>query len=174
MYRHFNNYISLRDAGECSRRGVRKISVTPTALRQTPERNLEFLEKNGIVIEKIVRNGRPKKLSNEQVKKILATRQSKLSFYKISSLTGIAKSTVFDYYKRYSGEQLKEEEVNELQIKEAHKLLKILLERDISEEITELARRGCSSKNINEIRDIMMRIEDNFKSLRLHHSDCYG
>lgn len=174
MYKHFNNYISLRDAGECYRGGVRKISVTPAALRQTPKRNLEFLEKNGIAIEKIIRNGRPRKLSREQIKKILAIRQSKLSFYKIASLTGIPKSTVFDYYSRCNGEQLKEEEVNELQIKEAHKLLKTLLEKNISREITELARRGCSSKDINEIRDILMQIEDSFKSLRLHHSDCYG
>lgn len=174
MYKHFNNYISLRDAEECVTVGVRKISATPTALRQTPKSNLEFLEKNGVVIREIVRNGRPRKLSGEQVKKILATRQSKLSFYKIASLTGIAKSTVFDYYNRYNGKQLKEEEINELQIKEAHKLLKILIERNVSEEITGLARLGCSSKDINEIRDTMMRIEDNFKSLRLRHSDCYG
>ncbi len=175
MYRcHFDNYISLTDAGKCIAVGVRRISVTPTALRQTPKRNLEFLEKNGIAIEKIVRNGRPRKLSGEQIKKILAIRQSKLSFYKIASLTGVPKSTVFDYYNRCNGEQLKEEEINALQIKEAHKLLRILLERDISGEITELARRGCSSKDINEIRDIMLRIEDSFKSLRLHYSDCYG
>lgn len=172
--KHFNNYISLRDAGKCVAVGVRKISATPTALRQTPKSNLEFLQRHGVVIRKIVRNGRPRKLSMEQVKKILATRQSKLSFYKIATLTGIAKSTVFDYYNRYDGEQLKEEEINELQIKEAHKLLKILLERDVSEEITEFARRGCTSKDISEIREIMMRIEDNFKSLRLHYSNCYG
>lgn len=174
VMKHFNNYISLRDAGECFKRGVRRISATPTALRQTPKRNLEFLERNGIVIEKIVRSGRPRKLSGEQIKKILATRQSKLSFYRISSLTGVPKSTVFDYYNRCNGEQLKEDEVNELQIKEARKLLKSLLERDISEEVTELAERGYSSKDINEIRDILTQIEDNFKSLKLHYSDCYG
>lgn len=52
-------------------------------------------------------------------------------------------------------------------------MLKTLLERDVSEEITELARRGYSSKDINEIRDILTQIEDNFKSLRLHYSN-YG
>jgi hypothetical protein len=157
---HFANYISLREAKECVKRGIKKISVTPTAARQTSNSTFKFLKKNGIEIEELKRQGRPRKLSKEEVRRILAIRHSKVSFYKIAEITGVAKSTVFDYCKRYKGKRLGEDEVIAIQIKEARNTLKDLLDKDLSEEINELARKGYNSRDVNEITEILWRIED--------------
>jgi predicted DNA-binding protein YlxM (UPF0122 family) len=148
----------MKVARQCLKR--KEISVTPTALRQTPKKNLQFLKEHGVRIREVKRRGRPRKLNSTDVKRILAMRKNgNLSFYKIANLTNIPKSTVFDYFKRHSDEEIDGREVEELQLKEAHRIFKSLIRKDIDEEITELAKRGCKSKSLDEVESIMREIE---------------
>lgn len=162
---HFNNYINLKDAMRCAERRAKEVTVTPTAVRQTPESTLQFLEKNGVKVREIRRSGRPRKLSDAQVRKIVAMRQSDVSFYKIARITGVAKSTVFDYYRRNRDMRIQGQEIRLAEIDEAHKVLKRLMKTDIDEEISELARRGYNSNDVDEITQVMAEIEEIIKSM---------
>lgn len=157
---HYSNYISSSDARACVKNGARKVSATPTALKQTPKSTLDFLARHGVVVEEIQRSGRPRKLSLEQVKKILAIRQSQLSFYKIADLTGVAKSTAFDYFRRYKNETLAEEEVKQIKLKEAKRVLRQMLAMNLKGELGELAKQGCESKSIEEIEETLRSIHE--------------
>lgn len=159
---HFNNYISMLEARECI--GKNEITATPTALKQTPKSTLDFLEKNGVKVTEIRSTGRPRRLSEEQVKRILTMRHTDLSFYKIAGITGIPKSTAFDYWSRCSTRRIDEEEVEDMQIKEAHVVLATLLHGNVDEEISELARQGYESRSIEEIAEIMREINQIIRS----------
>jgi predicted transcriptional regulator len=156
---HFSNYISKRDAEECQRREVREISLTPTALKQTPKKTLEFLKDKGVKIEVCGSRGRPRKLSLGRVKRILAMRQRGLSYYRIARLSGVPKSTVFDYCRRHWGITLSEEEVNRQELIEAKNFLRRLQRAGLGEELTALAREGCTAKRPEEIAYILGEIE---------------
>jgi transposase len=158
---HFSNYISRSVAESCVRKKIKRVSLTPTALKQTPEANIRFLEENGVEVREVRRSGRPRRLSEGEVKRVLTIRrEGNLSFSKIANLTNIPKSTVFDYCKRYEGKALETREVRDLQIKEARRVLKELLSRDLDEEINELARRGCGSGDVEEIEKIIREINE--------------
>ncbi|MEE8167831.1 MAG: hypothetical protein V3T58_03030 [Candidatus Hydrothermarchaeales archaeon] len=164
---HFSNYISLNDAKACADSGLKRITVTPTALKQTPKATIEFLKQEGLEIIRKKEKGRPNRLSQLDIRRILAIRRCNLSYYKISNLTGIPKSTAFDYCKRYNCEELGEKELGDIQRQEAMLLLSALLEKDLDEEINSLAMKGLESSDLEEIIDTMRRIEDiiNFNSL---------
>lgn len=148
---HFSNYISMTQAKACVERGVRKISLTPTALKQTPERTLAFLREQGIEVEVVASRGRPRKLREEKVKKILAMRKAGVSFYRIASVLGIPKSTVFDYFQRYSHVDVPESEVEMLQISEARRVLENIARGNLDAEIKEIAERGLVAESREEL-----------------------
>jgi len=156
---HYSNYVSAREARECMRNGVKSISVTPTALKQTRETTINLLRKNGIEVREIKSRGRPRRLIKDDIKKILAIRQSGMSFYKISNLTQIPKSTVFDYYRRYEGPPVRESDVRGIEIEEVRRAFAELLRKDIDDEINELAIKGQKSEDPGEIEKILKEIE---------------
>jgi hypothetical protein len=156
---HYANYISAREASMCVRDGVKCITATPTALKQTHKSTLEQLLKNGIEITKQKKKGRPRKLDDANIKKLLAVRHSGTSFYKIASLLDIPKSTAFDYCKRHGGAVPREREIRDISLGESHRIFGELLSRDLDDEINDLARRGKGSRNIEEIEDILREIE---------------
>jgi hypothetical protein len=156
---HYSNYISAREAARCIRDGARCISVTPTALKQTKKDTIEALKKNGIDVNEVKGAGRPRKLAEADIKRLVAIRHSGVSFYKISNLTHIPKSTVFDYCKRFDGAPVKEREIRDLSISEARKIFSELLRKDLDDEVNDLARRGQKSENLEEIEDILKEIE---------------
>lgn len=156
---HYSNYISAREASKCVQNGAMRISVTPTALKQTLKTTIGLLRKNGIEVEEVKSRGRPRKLIKDDVKKILAIRGTGVSFYKVSNLTQIPKSTVFDYCNRYDGAPVREREIRGLEIAEARRIFTELLQRDIDDEINELAAKGQKSQDPEEIEEILKEIE---------------
>ncbi len=157
---HFSNYISKAAAKKCLR-NVAEVSVTPTALKQTPKENLKFLEENGIKIRIVNRRGRPRRLVEKDIRRILAIRRdSGLSFYRISRMLGIPKSTVFDYFRRYSTEELDGKYIEELKISEARSLFHQLMKSDIDDQIIALAKQGYESNDLAEIEEIMREIKE--------------
>ncbi|MFQ5816276.1 MAG: hypothetical protein ACE5G7_07255 [Candidatus Hydrothermarchaeaceae archaeon] len=129
-------------------------------MRQTPKKNLEFLKKRGVSIKKKEEKGRPRRLSQEEVRRVLAVRKCDLSFYRTASLTGVPKSTVFDYCKRYSCDLVSEEDVEDVQLEEARALFSAMLEKDLDGEINQLALRGLQSESIVEMEGLLRRIDD--------------
>ncbi len=125
---HFSNYISRAQAEACVERGVSRITLTPTAARQTPAETLAFLSESGVEVEVVASRGRPRKLDDARVRKILAMRKAGMSFYRIAGMTGIPKSTVFDYFRRYAGVVLSEEEVEKVELGEAKRVLERIAE----------------------------------------------
>ncbi|MDP6459168.1 MAG: helix-turn-helix domain-containing protein [Candidatus Hydrothermarchaeota archaeon] len=158
--KNFNNYISRRDAVECLKRKVTKVTITPTALKQTPPATLRRLENNGVELVRVTTRGRPRKLGKGQVKRILAMRQEDVSFYKIARLTGVAKSTVYDYWMRFKDVNLGEEELRRVKIREARRLFVGIIKTGLGGEITELARRAHASSSVEEMAYILGEIED--------------
>ena len=79
---HFSNYVSLEKATQLVSKGTKKITLTRTAFRQTPAKTLKFLKENGVEINIVERRGRPRKLSKQEIVKILIARKEGLSFYK--------------------------------------------------------------------------------------------
>jgi predicted transcriptional regulator len=156
---HYSNYISAREASRCIRDGARSVSLTPTALKQTRDTTIELLRKSGIDVREVKSSGRPRKLVKADIKRVIAIRHSGVSFYKISNLMQIPKSTVFDYCKRYDGAPVKEREIRDTSIEEAHRIFNELLEKDIDYEVNELAARGQKSEDTEEIEDILREIE---------------
>ncbi len=156
---HYSNYISAREARDCMQNGEKSISVTPTALKQTRKTTIELLRNNGIEVREVKTSGRPRRLVKDDIKKILAIRQSGVSFYKISNLTNVPKSTVFDYYRRYEGAPVGESEIKGIEIGEVHRIFNELLRKDIDDEITELAIKGQKSEDLEEIEGILKEIE---------------
>jgi hypothetical protein len=156
---HYSNYISAAEAARCVRDGVRCISITPTALKQTLSTTIELLRKNGVEVKEVKSSGRPRKLLEADIKKVIAIRHTGTSFYKISSLTKIPKSTVFDYCRRFDGAAPEEREIREVSIKEAKKMFGELLKKDLDDEVNELAARGQRTENLEEIEDILKEIE---------------
>ncbi|WP_456475871.1 helix-turn-helix domain-containing protein [Candidatus Pyrohabitans sp.] len=148
---HFSNYISMRLARACVERGVRKLTLTPTALKQTPEDTLSFLRDSGVEVEVVASRGRPRKLDEEKVRRILAMRKAGVSFYRIASALGIPKSTVFDYFKRYPHLEVTESEVEMLQVSEARRVLKSIAGGSFDEEIREIAKRGLAAESREEL-----------------------
>ncbi|MBU2560522.1 hypothetical protein KKA03_06470 [archaeon] len=156
---HYSNYISAREAGVCIKEGVKCITATPTALKQTHKGTLDLLLKNGIEIKRQKSKGRPRKLAQADIKKLVAIRHSGTSFYKISSLMHIPKSTAFDYCKRYKGAVPKEREIRDVSLEESHRIFGELLKRDLDTEVNDLARKGKASDNLEEIEEILREIE---------------
>lgn len=157
---HFSNYVSRREAEDCVKSRVRKITLTPTSCKQTPNATVDFLKNSGIKIEVLRARGRPRKLSEQQVRRVLAMRQRNLSYYRIEGITGVPKSTAHDYWKRQLGAPLGEEEVQRAEFKEARRLFQHLMKAGLGEEITELAKRGYASTSAEEIAYILEEIED--------------
>lgn len=143
----------------CIQDGVKVVTVTPTALKQTPDSTLDLLRKSGVVVREVEGNGRPRKLADGDIKKILAIRCGGMSFYKISNLTAIPKSTVFDYYKRYEKDPVGESDIEGVEIEAARRIFSRLLEADMDDEINELAAAGQKSGSIDEIGRILKEIE---------------
>lgn len=156
---HYSNYISALEAEKCVQNGVEGISMTPTALKQTPKTTMDFLMKNGIGVREIKGNGRPRRLGDSGIKRILAIRKSGLSFFKISNLVKVPKSTVFDYFGRYNGREIKESDIKSIELEEARRIFNELLERDIDDEISGLALAGQKSSDLEEIGSILKEIE---------------
>jgi len=156
---NFNNYISRRDAMECINCRVTKVTITPTALKQTPDATLQLLKDNGVELVRVTARGRPRKLAEGTVKRILAMRQEDVSFYKIARLTGMPKSTVYDYWTRFKDVKVGEEELRSIKVREARRLFKDLIEIGLGGEITDLARRGHASSNVEEMAYILEEIE---------------
>ncbi len=148
---HFSNYISMAQAKACVERGIKRISLTPTAERQTPAKTLAFLRERGVEIEIVASRGRPRKLQEEKVRKILAMRKAGVSFYRIASMLGVPKSTVFDYFQRYSHVTLPESEVKRLQISEARRVLENIARGNFETEIREIAERGLAAESVEEL-----------------------
>jgi hypothetical protein len=155
--RHVSNFLSAEEARRSIEGGVKRVSFTPTALRQTSEGTLGLLRAAGVEIRCVQRRGRPRRLTDEEGRKVLAIRRAEpwMSFTKIGDLLGIPKSTVFDTFLRYQGETVREEEVRELQVSEGKRLLRTLLAEDLDEEINRLALRGYCSEDPEEIREIL-------------------
>lgn len=166
MGRHFSNYLSKKDAEDCLRSNVEKITITPTALRQTPDKTLESLREKGVKIEVRGPRGRPRKLTGESVKRVMAMRQRGLSYYRIARLTGLPKSTVFDYCQRYGNMSLAEEEINEQELREAKNFLEKLRKAGLSDELTSLAAKGCAANEPREIAYILVEIEKVMEAYR--------
>ncbi len=133
--------------------------MTPTALKQTPKTTIDFLVKNGIGVKEIKGNGRPRKVREADIKRILAIRKSGLSFFKISNLVKVPKSTVFDYFGRYNWREVKESDIKSIEIEEARRIFDKLLERDLDDEISGLALAGQKSSDLEEIGSILREIE---------------
>ncbi|MDP6459785.1 MAG: helix-turn-helix domain-containing protein [Candidatus Hydrothermarchaeota archaeon] len=158
--KNFNNYISRRDAVECLKRKVTKVTITPTALKQTPSATLRLLENSGVKLVRVTARGRPRKLGKGQVKKILAMRQEGVSFYKIARLTGVAKSTAYDYWMRFKDVNMGAEELHRIKVREARRLFMGIIKTRLGGEITDLARRGHASNSAEEMAYILGEIED--------------
>ena len=156
---HYSNYISGREAGRCIRDGVACITVTPTALKQTNSKTLEALSKNGVTVEEVRSAGRPRKLSEASIKKLITIRHSGVSFYKISNLMHIPKSTAFDYCKRHAGATPGEREIKDVSISESHKIFAKLLKRDLDDEVNDLAKKGLKARDLEKIEAILKEIE---------------
>jgi hypothetical protein len=154
---HFNNYIS-RAAAEAIT--AREITVTPTALRQTPKATIQSLKERGVKVRIVESKGRPRKLDHRQIKRILAMKKSDVSFYRIARLTGVPKSTAFDYYKRYGVKDLEEKEVEALQLKEARRVFQRILAQDPGGEIGALAKRGCNCRDLREMEYIARELNE--------------
>lgn len=156
---HFTNYISSMDVDLCIARREETVSATPTALRQTPRAALRRLEEHGVRIEMVERLGRPRKLSEREVKRLLAIKTSDLSFYRVASITGIAKSTVFDYWKRYGDTELAPAEVEEVQRQEAERVMKGVLELNLDEDINSLVLKGLRG-NLEDMREVLQELKE--------------
>jgi len=156
---HFSNYISAKAARGCIRDGPKKITLTPTARKQTREGTIRALEGAGIAVIITPEKGRPRKLSGKNERKVFAMRKAGVSFNKIANLTGVARSTVFDYCKRREGPPVQESEVRALEIKEAHRVFSSILKKGLDGEIGELASRGQNTGDPEEIGDILKEIE---------------
>ncbi len=156
---HYSNYISAREASIRIQEGVKGITATPTALKQTHKSTIELLLKTGIKVEKTESKGRPRKIGESDIKKLLAIRHSGTSFYKISSLLDIPKSTAFDYCKRHGGAVPGEREIRDISIEESNRIFGELLRRDLDDEVNDLARRGKKSEDLEEIEEILREIE---------------
>lgn len=157
---HFSNYLSTRDAHHVISSRANSITLTPTALRQTPKKTLDFLKERGVSITKKEEKGRPKRLSQAEVKRILAVRKCRLSYYKIESLTGIPKSTAFDYCRRYNCDDVSDGEVEDLQRNQAKATFAALLDKDFDDEINQLAMRGLQSESVAEMEGLLKKIND--------------
>jgi predicted DNA-binding protein YlxM (UPF0122 family) len=145
---------------ECIKCRVTKVTITPTALRQTPDATLRLLKNNGVELVRVTARGRPRKLGKGQVKRILAMRQEDVSFYKIARLIGVAKSTVYDYWTRFKEVKVGEEELHRVKVREARKLFRGIIKTGLGGEITDLARRGYASTSVEEMAYILEEIED--------------
>ncbi|NOZ59035.1 MAG: hypothetical protein GXO66_05610 [Euryarchaeota archaeon] len=148
---HFSNYVSMAQARECVERGVRRISLTPTAARQTPERTLRFLRERGVEVEVVCSRGRPKKLGEEEVRKILAMRSAGVSFHRIARMLGIPKSTVFDYTRRYSHVALPRGEVEMVELGEARRVLRRIAGGSFDPELRRLASLALEAESREEL-----------------------
>jgi predicted DNA-binding protein YlxM (UPF0122 family) len=121
---------------------------------------LRLLENNGVEIVRVTARGRPRKLAKGQVKRILAMRHEDVSFYKIARLTGVAKSTAYDYWTRFKEVKVGEEELRRVKVMEARKLFMGIIETGLGGEIADLARRGHASNSVEEMAYILGEIED--------------
>lgn len=158
---HFNNYISKRAGKKILDKGLRFITITPTAKKQTPEETLEMLKKKGIEISLKEGRGRPRKLNRENVKRILAMRKAgPLSFKRIAATTGIPKSTAFDYFNRFKADRMDEGDIDGIQIKEAHRILRFIRDKNIGGEIGDLADRGLVTSDPEELQYILKEIDE--------------
>lgn len=155
---HFSKYISRREARKIIKANIKKISLTPTAYKQTPDKTIRFLKEEGIEIEVLQRRGRPRKLGKEEITKIMAARQEGLSFYRISKVLNIPKSTIFDYYKRNKHLKINNEEIEEIKIREAKKLFEKIITNSPNEKIKQLAIEGINSNNQEDIEFILRGI----------------
>ncbi|NOZ76920.1 MAG: hypothetical protein GXO65_04440 [Euryarchaeota archaeon] len=154
---HFSNYIS-RAAAEAVTTG--EVTVTPTALKQTPKATIRFLKERGVKIRVVESRGRPRKLDEEQIKRILAMKRADVSFYRIARLTGVPKSTAFDYFRRYGDNGLDEDEVEAFQLREARRLFRRILGHAPEGEVAALARRGCRCTDLHEVEYIVREIDE--------------
>ena len=152
---HFSNYVSLEKATQLVSKGTKKITLTRTAFRQTPAKTLKFLRENGVEINIVERRGRPRKLSKQEIIKILIARKEGLSFYKISKLINQPKSTIFDYYTRYKNIKINEDEIKNIKIKESKKILKKIINGRYPNYIKEIAKKGIDSSDEEQIISIL-------------------
>lgn len=157
---HFNNYLKRKDAKTLIDSGVREVTLTPTAKKQTPERTLAILEEAGVRITVEGTRGRPRRLSDNDVRRILAIRGSDVSVYKIANITGIPKSTVHDYLMRNCGTAVCEDEVAMARLSEARRIFNTILAQDLSDEINRLARRGFQTENLGEMEYLVSEINE--------------
>lgn len=158
---HVGNYLSINEAKKIVERGIREITITPTALKQTHKGTISFLESNEVSVKKLERKGRPRKLDDKKIEQILAMRSSsRLSYKGIGDMTGVAKSTVFDYCKENDGKLLEEKTILVLQRKIARTFFNYLSSKDLCDEVNELARKGLVTNDVNEMEYIMQEIKD--------------
>ncbi|MFQ5976120.1 MAG: helix-turn-helix domain-containing protein [Candidatus Hydrothermarchaeales archaeon] len=158
---HFGNYISTHQAKKIVEEGIDEITVTKTTLKQTSAETISFLELNGVFVKKLERTGRPRKLDKKEIERILAMRKSsRLSFKEIGDLTDVAKSTVYDYCNRKNGNILEEEKISSIQQEMAQSMFKLLLKKDLCDEVNELAEKGLVTTNVEEMEHLMGEIED--------------
>lgn len=158
---HFGNYVSARDAKRIVEEGINEITMSRTALKQTPKETISFLKENRVSIRELRRRGRPKVLDEDQIDRILTMKkEGGLSFKKIENLTGVAKSTAFDYYKRYNGKKLGKEKIFRIEREVAHSVFITLLRKDLCDEVNELAKRGLLSRDIGEMETLIREIRD--------------
>lgn len=157
---HFNNYLKRKDAKALIDSGVKEVTLTPTASKQTPEKTIAILEEAGVRITVEGTRGRPRRLSDKDVRRILAIRGSEVSVYKIATITGIPKSTVHDYLKRNCDIDICEEEVDRAQFQEAHRIFTTILAQNLSEEINRLAQRGFETRNVGEMEYLANEIKE--------------
>jgi len=158
---HFSNYISGKNAKKIVAEGIDEITVTKTALKQTPHETISFLDMNGVLVRKLERTGRPRTIDDTQREQILAMRKSsRLSFKEIGDMIGVPKSTVFDYCRGDTGIILEDGRMSVIQRETALSMFKMLLKKDLCDEINLLAQKGLLTANVSEMEYLMREIED--------------
>ncbi len=158
---HFSNYINGKDAKKIVAEGIDEITVTKTALKQTPPETISFLEMNGVLVRKLKRKGRPRIIDDAKLEQILAMRKgSRLSFKEIGDMIGVPKSTVFDYCRGDNGVVLEDGRMSFIQRETALSMFKTLLKKDLCDEVNLLAQKGLLSTNVSEMEYLMREIED--------------
>ncbi len=84
---------------KCS--GLEKVSMSKSSLARMPRKSIKALEKKGVEIEKVSRQGRPISVPLEKMRHALEMRQDFQSLREVERVTGISKSTVH-YLEKYA------------------------------------------------------------------------
>ncbi len=158
---HFSNYISGKDAKKIVAGGINEITVTKTALKQTPSETISFLNMNDVLVKKLERTGRPRTIDDTKLEQILAMRKSsRLSFKEIGDMIGVPKSTVFDYCRGDTGIILEDGRMSFIERETALSMFNMLLKKDLCDEVNLLAQKGLLTTDVSEMKYLMREIED--------------